>query len=167
MIRRLCTGIFVVITLLFGSSLLMSANVSAAEPNPTPKSTNCAIKSSGFLDFPTWYKYLSPHYVPADPNANPPQAEDCKLTFPEDSEGKESVVLAIPRILLAVFEIILRIAGLAAVGFIIFGGFQYLISQGEPERTKGAKSTILNAVIGLAIAMSATVIVNLIGKNIV
>lgn len=55
---------------------------------------------------------------------------------------------------------------MVAVGFIIFGGFQYMLSQGEPERTKGARSTILNALIGLAISLSAVAIVNLIGRNL-
>lgn len=106
--------------------------------------------SPSLLGFPTWYKYL-------DPTFNE-DTQECELSFniPDD----------VGKILLAIFEIILRVVGLAAVGFIIYGGFQYLVSQGEPERTKGAKSTILNAVIGLAIALSATVIVNLIGRNI-
>jgi hypothetical protein len=105
-------------------------------------------ENTSFLGFPTWYKYLSRSEVDGN----------CELNF--------SVTQDAGKVLLAVFEIILRIGGLAAVGFIIFGGFQYLISQGEPDRTKGAKSTILNAVIGLVIALTATAIVNLIARNI-
>lgn len=150
MMRRLLISLMVAISLFTASSVLLPSVANAA-----PRE-NCAAESKTFLGLPTWYKYLSPNG----------SSGDCKLTLPLDSNKEESVVLAIPRILLAVFEIILRIAGLAAVGFIIFGGFQYLISQGEPDKTKGAKSTILNAVIGLVITISATVIVNLIGNNI-
>lgn len=127
---------------------------------------NCQKESAGFLGFPTWYKFLEPQYVPADPNANPPRSEECKLTFPRDGDGKESVALALPRILLAVFEIILRVSGLAAVGFVIYGGIQYILSQGEPEKTKASKNTIVNALIGLVVAMMASAIVNLIGNSI-
>ncbi len=150
MMRRILVSMMITASILTASAVLLPAKTSAATQE------NCAAESGSFLGFPTWYKYLEPNLVD----------NECKLTFPKDSDGNESVILAIPRILLAVFEIILRIAGLAAVGFIIFGGFQYLISQGEPDRTKGAKSTILNAVIGLAITISATAIVNLIGRNI-
>lgn len=150
MMRRIFISLMIAASFLTASAALLPAAASAATP------ANCTQESGSFLGFPTWYKYLEPNIV----------GTECKLTFPKDSAGNESVILAIPRILLAVFEIILRIAGLAAVGFIIFGGFQYLISQGEPDRTKGAKSTILNSVIGLAITLSATAIVNLIGRNI-
>lgn len=107
----------------------------------------CADQSSGFLDFPTWYKYLS-----FDPG------NDCELTvtIPED----------LGKILLAVFEIILRVGGLAAVGFVIYGGIQYILSQGEPDRTKAAKNTILNAIIGVMIAIFSAAIVNLIGNGL-
>lgn len=148
--RRLLISLLVATSMFTAVSALLPSVANAA-----PRE-NCAAESKTFLGLPTWYKYL-------EPNGS---SGDCKLTLPKDSDGNESVILAASRILLAVFEIILRIAGLAAVGFIIFGGFQYLISQGEPDRTKGAKSTILNAVIGLAITLSATAIVSIIGNNI-
>ncbi len=154
MIKRLIVYMVLVFSLVTAGSVLLPITAQAASQANCNQST--ANNNAGFLGFPTWYKYLSPNFVNGE----------CKLTLPLDDDNNESVVLALPRILLAVFEIILRVAGLAAVGFVIFGGFQYLISQGEPERTKGAKSTILNAMIGLIITLSATVVVNLIGRNI-
>lgn len=108
----------------------------------------CTQSVLGFLSFPTWYKYLNPQFVNGE----------CKLTF--------NVVSDIPKVVLAVFEIILRVGGLIAVGFIIFGGFKFILSQGNPDQTKGARSTIINALIGLAITISSVAIVNLIGKNL-
>lgn len=113
-----------------------AAGVCVQEENPS------------FLGFPTWYKYLTKSVVNGK----------CEITF--------DLVQDWSKILLAIFEIILRIGGIASVGFVIFGGFQYMLSQGEPERTKGAKSTILNAMIGLFITLSSTAIVNLIGRNL-
>lgn len=110
---------------------------------------NCTEKVGGFLGFPTWYKYLHPTIT---------SAGECTLQF----DIKEDL----PKVLLAVFEIILRVGGLIAVGFIVYGGFQYMISQGNPDQTKAARGTILNAIIGLVITMSAVAIVNLIGKNL-
>jgi hypothetical protein len=150
MLKKVTITLFVAVSLLVTGSALLPAQAQAATAD------NCGKQSNNFLSFPTWYKYLNPVF----------QDGECKVSFPKDSEGNESIVMAVGPILLAVFEIILRIGGLAAVGFVIFGGYQYLLSQGEPESTKGAKSTILNAVIGLAIMMSAVAIVNLIGRNI-
>jgi hypothetical protein len=56
---------------------------------------------------------------------------------------------------LAIFEDLLRVAGLAAVAFVIYGGFRYTTSQGSPEQTGAALATIIHALVGLAIAVIA------------
>lgn len=103
------------------------------------------------LGLPTWYKYL-------DGNTSGAKCTPV-IDFTNHPED-------IGKILLAVFEIVLRIGSLAAIGFVIFGGVQYILSQGEPEQTKGARSTIVNALIGLVITIFATAIVNVIGRSI-
>jgi hypothetical protein len=69
-----------------------------------------------------------------------------------------------PLILLAIVDDMLRLAGLAAVIFVIYGGIMYATSQGEPESVSRAKSTILNALIGLVVALVAIVFVTYVGK---
>lgn len=51
--------------------------------------------------------------------------------------------------------ILMVIAGVVAIGYIIVGGFTYITSSGDPAGIKKAKDTIVNAVIGLVIAMVA------------
>lgn len=99
--------------------------------------------------FPTWYKYLEGQTV----------AGRCTpvFNFPHD----------ISKILLAVTEILLRLGGLVAVGFVIYGGIRYILSQGQPENAANALKTIINAIIGLAIAVSATVVVNLVAGSLI
>lgn len=63
------------------------------------------------------------------------------------------------RIALAVLEILTRVAGYVSLAFILFGGFTYIISQGNPERTAQALGTIRLAVIGLVVAVAATGVV--------
>ena len=41
-----------------------------------------------------------------------------------------------------------------------------MTSNGEPDRTKGAKDTILNALIGLVVAIVASSVVSFIGNSI-
>lgn len=111
----------------------------------------CAQSVRTFLGFPTWYRYL-----------------DCELVA-----GKATPTLdlannpgQISLIVLAVIEILLRLAGIVAVGFVIYGGFQFILSQGQPDRATSARNTIINALIGLAIAISATGIVMFVATNL-
>lgn len=98
---------------------------------------------------PSWYKYLDSETI----------AGKCtpKFDVPADTS----------KILLAVFEIVLRLGTFIAIGYIIYGGFTYIISQGEPDKAKTAKSTIINALIGLVIALFATAIVNFVGNRFI
>ena len=67
---------------------------------------------------------------------------------------------------IALVDDLLRIAGFIAVAMIIYGAIRYLTSQGEPENIKGAQSTILNAIIGLVIALIAINVVSYLGNQL-
>ncbi len=110
-----------------------------------------ACQAKGIDWIPTWYKYL---------DSRTDDTGKCSLdgfVVPDD----------IGKVLLAIVEIILRVGALVAVGFVVYGGFQYILSQGEPDRTKNARTTIINALIGLVIATFATIIVNFVGSRLV
>lgn len=61
-----------------------------------------------------------------------------------------------------VVNILLFVAGMAAVIAIIIGGVRYITSQGDEKAVKGAKDTILYAVIGVVVALLAYAIVNFV-----
>lgn len=63
------------------------------------------------------------------------------------------------------FDLFLAI-GYIAMGFVIYGGYQYIMSQGDPAKAAKGKKTLTNAIIGTVIAMGATVIVNTISTII-
>jgi hypothetical protein len=71
---------------------------------------------------------------------------------------------AITQLLVNVVQIALTLAGLLAVGFIIFGAAQFILSQGEPEKIKKGKETIINSVIGLFLVILSFLIVTLISN---
>lgn len=108
--------------------------------------TNFARNCDGGL-LPTWYKHLE---------TDSRTCEIQNFTFPND----------LPPILLGVVEILLRIGVFAAVGFVIYGGFLYMTSQGEPDKAASARKTIINAVIGLVIGLLATGAVSFIGRQL-
>ncbi|MGZ6004949.1 MAG: pilin [Candidatus Saccharimonadales bacterium] len=104
-----------------------------------------------FLKFPTWYQYLDSEKI----------AGKCTPMI-DLAKNPGQITL----IVLALIEILLRIAGVVAVGFVIYGGFQFILTQGEPDRAASARNTIINALIGLAIAISATGIVMFVANNL-
>lgn len=55
---------------------------------------------------------------------------------------------------------VIGISGLVAVGFIIYGGGQYITSSGDSAKVQKAKNTILYACIGLVVCVLAFAIVN-------
>lgn len=64
-----------------------------------------------------------------------------------------------------IFNAVLAAAGAVAVVFIIWGGIQYTLSQGDASKIKKAKDTLLYSIVGLIIVMFSFVILNyVIGK---
>lgn len=121
-------------------------------------SANCPQQS--FFSLPSWHKYL-----PEDTDRSA-LTDQCEVEFSlTDSDGKfngNSVLL----VGLAIIDIVVRVAGLVSFGFIVYGGFRYITSQGSPENTKAALGTIINAVVGLVVALLAAAIVSFIGYSI-
>lgn len=97
--------------------------------------------------FPTWYEYL-----PKTMTSGTCQPAIHSLTD-------------IWLIVAAIIEILLRLAALAAVVFIIYGGIMFTTSQGSPDQTAQARSTIINALIGLAFAVSAALLVGFLAEQ--
>ena len=114
--------------------------------------TGCEDSASFFLGLPTWYKYLE-----LDGN--------CEIAGPFKSGTDElDWQKAGGLVALAIVEILTRLAAIVAVGYVIYGGFRYITSQGEPDNTKSARQTIQNGLIGLVIALIATASVAFIAK---
>ena len=61
-----------------------------------------------------------------------------------------------------IMQIVFGLLGSIAVIIIIMAGFQYVLSQGNPEKTSKAKNTILYAVIGLVVCVSGVTIVSFV-----
>jgi len=115
-------------------------------------SANGACKTEpNFFGLVPWY-----HYLNVDAKCN-------VVNFSVLGNGSNSDV---PLILLAVVDDLLRVAGIVAVGFVIYGAIQYVVSQGEPDKTTKARMTILNSLIGLAIALVAVGAVSYIGHKL-
>jgi hypothetical protein len=156
-IRNTLAILTVAILLWVGVGILQPAVTLAADT----KTPTCS--GGSFLGLEPWYNYLNgsgylgdtvnQKYDPCAPSAS----FSAHLL---DANGP------IPLILLAVIDDLLRIAGLIAVFFVIYGGVRYVTSQGKPDETAKAQASILNAVIGLAISLTAIALVTFLGSQL-
>ncbi len=137
-IRKILAAAFVVASIGVASPVL-SSPVASAGP--------CVER---LLTFPTWYKGLTEM-----------RGGDCVIKSPgTDLSG------FVWKIVLNIIEIALQLVAYIAVGFIIYGGFQYIVSGESSDGMGKAKTTILNAIIGLVIAIFSVAIVNIAGGAI-
>lgn len=109
-----------------------------------------------FFGLVPWYQYLD--------YGKDPDTGSCAIkNFVVVEAGKSS---SLPLILLAVVDDLLRIAGIVAVGFIIYGAIKYTTSQGVPDQTSQAQNTIINALIGLVVAMIGVGLISFVGRSL-
>jgi len=104
--------------------------------------------------FVPWYQYLK---VSKDTTGSC-AVQDFNL-LPGNNKDSD-----VPLILLAIVDDMVRLAGLVAVVFVIMGGVQYATSQGNPDATAKAQSSIINALIGVAISVVAVAFVAFLGS---
>lgn len=100
-----------------------------------------------FIGLPTWYKFL--------------EGEGTQLDCAPVVGGLDDIWL----IVLAVVELLIRLAALTAIIFVIIGGIKMMIARANPEKIASARGTLINAVVGVIIAVVAIAAVNFIGSS--
>lgn len=123
------------------SGLLVLGSMLMAVAFPSHTSAAKMNCSSQILTLPCWYRGL-----PADVNGQPKINEVKNLTI----------------IGANVLDMMLQLIGYIAVGFIIWGGFQFMLSDGDPGKAASARKTIINACAGLLLALASVAIVNFV-----
>ena len=115
-----------------------------------------------FFGLKGWYHYLPSSDFGVTINGH---TDKCALnsgfTFISSNSASD-----LPLIILAVVDDLLTIAGIVAVAFVIYGAVQYIASQGSPDQTARAQSTIINALIGMAVAIIAIAFVSFLGNKL-
>lgn len=62
----------------------------------------------------------------------------------------------------SVIQVMAALAGLVATGFFVMGGYQYIMSSGNPEHLARAKRTLIYSAAGLSVVIAAFVISNVV-----
>lgn len=110
--------------------------------------------------FTPWYKYIGDDSSGKCEAKLPTKRTDCASGQKTCTDLKKGITL----IIIAVIELLTRVSAIVAVIFIVYGAYQYIMSQGEPQNLSNAKSTITNAITGLILIVLAISIIQFLGR---
>ena len=111
---------------------------------------SCGGEGRSFLGIPSWDRGLDP-------------CEDIEIEdfFKDDPLTNQLTILINNFVAIAT-----HVAAMVAVGFIIYGGFCFVLSTGNAEKATAARKTIINAAIGALIVIMAQVATEIIYKSL-
>ncbi len=124
---------------------------------PAPVHAAQCANDGGFLGFKAWYTGLCRSGI--DGQRTNEIINPKELNSSNQERGFATFIWTI--VLNVIFDISLAV-GYLTLAMIIYGGYLYIMSQGDPGKIASSKKTLTRAVIGTVIAMGATVIVNTI-----
>ena len=154
-VTKALLGIVAFMFLFAGLQFLSPGGFSTTAKLPPGTDASAESCSKEFFGLKPWFIYMP------DENFN----SNCQIIdfnlLP--AEGNPSDVVPV---VLAIVDNLVRIAAVVAVVFVVVGGVKYVTSQGEPDGVKSAKDSIINAMIGLVIAIIAASVVSFIGNQL-
>ena len=108
------------------------------------------LNNNSFLMFRPWYYDLC---IDDNDSVVPPKDNS--------SDGTEFTKFVWTIIMNVVYDLF-AIIGVIAVGFVIYGGYAFLTAGGDPGKIAKAKKVLTSAIVGILVALSATMIVDTI-----
>ena len=90
--------------------------------------------------------------------------DDCSLKNPGTDTNSQANYIW--KIVLNIVDDLLQLIGYTTVGYIMYGGFLMMTSNGAPDKAAHGRKTIMSAAIGLVIALASVALVNFISSNI-
>lgn len=141
----------VLLSVLMLASFALAFLPTNAAAQPSQAAGHC--NNYFLLTIPAWYNNVN----------KPSDGGGCEIISPTEVGGIGPFIWII---VLNIVELILVMAGYAAVAFIIYGGYKYMISAGSPEGMVAARKTITNAAIGLIISVAAVAIIRTVSGGL-
>ena len=90
--------------------------------------------------------------------------DDCSLKNPGTDTNSQANYIW--KIVLNIVDDLLQLIGYMTVGYIMYGGFLMMTSNGAPDKAAHGRKTIMSAAIGLVIALASVALVNFISSKI-
>ena len=143
--KKIIIAMFLMIMGSFGASVTFP-NTSFADDNDA-----CSNKGK-ILTLKPWYSGLTNN------------DHSCSLKSPgADTNSQANYIW---KIALNIVDDLLQLIGYTTVGYIMYGGFLMMTSNGAPDKAAHGRKTIMSAAIGLVIALASVALVNFISSNI-
>ena len=131
--------------------IIGSFGASLTFPNTSFADDNDACSNKGkILTLKPWYSGLT--------------NSDCSLKNPDTDTNSQANYIW--KIALNIVDDLLQLIGYTTVGYIMYGGFLMMTSNGAPDKAAHGRKTIMSAAIGLVIALASVALVNFISSNI-
>lgn len=129
--------------------IIGSFGASVTFPNTSFADDACSNKGK-ILTLRPWYSGLTNN--------------DCSLKSPGvDTNSQANYIW---KIALNIVDDLLQLIGYTTVGYIMYGGFLMMTSNGAPDKAARGRKTIMSAAIGLVIALASVALVNFISSKI-
>ena len=90
--------------------------------------------------------------------------DDCSLKNPGTDTNSQANYIW--KIVLNIVDDLLQLIGYTTVGYIMYGGFLMMTSNGAPDKAAHGRKTIMSAAIGMVIALASVALVNFISSKI-
>jgi hypothetical protein len=98
------------------------------------------------------------------------QAKELEIDYPDligSAPPPTSTKSLLPNYIKYIFSLILKISAIIAFLALVYGGFSYITSTGNPAQLDEAKDQILSAFLGLIILLSSYLLLNTINPELV
>ena len=127
-----------------------SLGASMTFPNTSFAESNKCDKKGRILTLKPWYDGLT--------------KDDCSIKdIGSDADSQANFIW---RVVLNIVDDLLQLIGYTTVGYIMYGGFLMMTSNGAPDKAAHGRKTIMSAAIGLVIALASVALVNFISSKI-
>ena len=137
--------------IIIAMSLMIMGSFGASVTFPGVSFADDACSNKGkILTLKPWYSGLTNN--------------DCSLKSPgADTNSQANYIW---KIALNIVDDLLQLIGYTTIGYIMYGGFLMMTSNGAPDKAARGRKTIMSAAIGLVIALASVALVNFISSKI-
>ena len=84
------------------------------------------------------------------------------LCLPSDRDTD----ITLTELIIRIINLLLGVAFVVAILFVVYGGYQYVVSGANPELAKKGRATITNALIGIAVIVLSYVLVSVVNNTL-
>lgn len=102
---------------------------------------------------------------PVECSAEVKSFDDCAAFEDRTWVGTFRTCMNLGEALNTVIQWAIILAGAAALGRLVIGGIQYIMSSGDPKSIQNARETLTSAIIGLILVVSAWLIANTLSSG--